>query len=184
MLTHSGTQQIDTERLVLRRFSPDDAEMMFCNWANDPEVTRYTTWDPHPDAEYTRELLTAWANAYEKRDVYNWCIVWKESGEPIGSISVVGIAELHRSVEIGYCMTRALWGKGIMPEALGAVIDFLFRETNVNRIMAKHDIRNDKSGRVMEKCGMQYEGTMRDVMYTKGEFATGKVYAVLRADIQ
>ena len=182
-LTHKGTVTLETERLILRRFTVEDADVMFRNWASDPEVARYTTWEPHPDAAFTRTLLSMWVAGYAEASVYNWCITLKESGEPIGSIGTVGMAEAHLSVEVGYCVSRAMWGKGVMPEALRAVMAFLFNEVQVNRIAAKHDIRNAKSGRVMEKCGMQYEGTMREIMFTKGEFATGKLYAIVKSDI-
>ena len=69
MMDHKGTKTIETERLILRKFSPDDAGAMFNNWANDPEVTRYLTWQPHVSPETTRELLTRWAE--EAKDPAN-----------------------------------------------------------------------------------------------------------------
>lgn len=63
--------------------------------------------------------------------------------------------------EIGYCIGRKWWHRGIMSEALKAVIDFLFDEVSYQRIEARHDTRNPHSGAVMQKCGMKYEGTLR-----------------------
>ena len=62
---------------------------------------------------------------------------------------------------MGYCMSRAHWRKGVMPEALKAVVDFLFDEVGFNRIEAEHDVNNPASGRVMEKAALRYEGTLR-----------------------
>lgn len=63
--------------------------------------------------------------------------------------------------DVGYCMSKAWWGKEIMPEALRAVIAFFFEEVGMNRVAARHDRNNPKSGRVMEKAGMTYEGVQR-----------------------
>jgi len=183
-LTHKGTVTLETERLILRRFTVEDADVMFRNWAADPKVAEYMTWYPHESVDVTRELVASWVEDYAKVNNYFWCIVLREIGEPIGSISVSGGNEAAFSAEIGYGMSRAHWGKGIMLEALRAVIRFLFAEVGFYRIHAKHDVRNPKSGRVMEKCGMQYEGTLRGAYYNKGQFADCKQYAILRPDFE
>jgi len=182
-LTHKGTVTLETERLILRRFTVDDAEAMYRNWASDPLVSEYMTWYPHESVAFTQDLLSGWVMDYEKENHYFWCIVLKENGEPIGSISVVGMNEQAVSAEIGYGMSRAHWGKGIMPEALCAVLRFLFAETGFYRLHAKHDVRNPKSGRVMEKCGLQYEGTLRGAYHYKNQFADCKQYAILQHEV-
>ena len=182
-LTHKGTQTIETTRLILRRFTTDDAEAMYRNWANDPEVARYMTWEPHADANETRELLADWVEAYEQANHYHWVIVLKESNQPLGSVGLAAINEGALSGEFGYSLSRAHWGKGIMPEALRAVLRYLFTEVGFYRLHAKHDTRNPKSGRVMEKCGMQYEGTLRGAYHNKNQFADCKQYAILRNEI-
>lgn len=85
-MRHAGTQEIETERLVLRRLTPEDAGMMYQNWANDPQVTKYLRWEPHKNADETRELLTAWALLYPNGDYYQWGIVEKATGQVFGSI--------------------------------------------------------------------------------------------------
>ena len=87
-MRHAGTQEIETERLVLRRLTPEDAGMMYQNWANDPQVTKFLRWEPHKNADETRELLTAWALLYPNGDYYQWGIVEKATGQVFGSISV------------------------------------------------------------------------------------------------
>ena len=87
-MRHAGTQEMETERLVLRRLTPEDAGMMYQNWANDPQVTKYLRWEPHKNADETRELLTAWALLYPNGDYYQWGIVEKATGQVFGSISV------------------------------------------------------------------------------------------------
>ena len=162
MLTHKGTKTIETDRLILRQFTMEDAEPMFRNWANDDEVTKHLTWPTHSDVEVTKMVLSDWTSHYPEPDFYNWAIVLKEHGtEPIGSIAVVRITEKTRCAAMGYCMSRAHWRKGIMPEALNALVDFLFDEVGFNRIEAEHDVNNPASGRVMEKAALRYEGTLR-----------------------
>lgn len=87
-MRHAGTQEIETERLILRRLTPEDAGMMYTNWANDPQVTKYLRWEPHKNAEETRELLTAWALLYPNGDYYEWGIVEKATGQVFGSIGI------------------------------------------------------------------------------------------------
>ena len=65
-MRHAGTQEIETERLILRRLTPEDAGMMYTNWANDPQVTKYLRWEPHKNAEETRECRTRWARSMPK----------------------------------------------------------------------------------------------------------------------
>lgn len=74
---------------------------MYQNWASDQEVVKYLTWPVHSSAEATRALLGNWAQRYENPDVYNWGIEWKESGELIGSISVVQIRERVLETSLG-----------------------------------------------------------------------------------
>ena len=85
----------------------------------------------------------------------------KNTHEVIGNISVVKLREDIAAADMGYCMGKAWWGMGFMPEALCAVIGYLFSEVGLNRIAACHDVNNPKSGRVMEKAGMKVEGIWR-----------------------
>ena len=87
-MRHAGTQEIETPRLLLRRLMPSDAPMMYTNWANDPEVTRWLRWTPHKDVAETQELLSAWALLYPNEDYYQWAIVEKSTRQVFGSIGV------------------------------------------------------------------------------------------------
>ena len=161
-MRHCGTQRLETERLVLRRFVIEDAEAMFENWASDPEVTKYLTWPAHTSTEVSRAVLEDWISFYPRENYYQWAIVLKENGsEPIGNISAVYLNDDISMVHIGYCLGRTWWHRGIMSEALKAVMAFFFDQVGANRIESRHDPRNPHSGMVMKKCGMKYEGTMR-----------------------
>lgn len=160
MLKHKGTVQLETTRLVLRRAEISDTQAMFHNWASDPEVTKFLTWPPHANTDVTRNVLESWVESYAKEDYYQWLIVLKELGEPIGSI-IVNTVGRAQSAHFGYCIGKAWWHKGIMSEALKAVMDFLFDEVGYHRVESLHDPNNPNSGKVMMKCGMRHEGTLR-----------------------
>ena len=160
-MKNKGTKTIETDRLILRRFCMDDAEGMYANWASDSEVTRFLTWPVHADVNVTRTLLEGWIHNYEEDTTYNWVMELKNTHEVIGNISVVKLREDIAAADMGYCMGKAWWGMGFMPEALCAVIGYLFSEVGLNRIAACHDVNNPKSGRVMEKAGMKVEGIWR-----------------------
>lgn len=116
MLMHKGTQIINTDRLLLRRFKITDAHDMFKNWANDCEVSKFLSWKPHNNVEVTKKIIEQWISEYRNNNVYDWTIELKEIGEVIGGISIVELDEKNYSCEIGYCMSRKYWGKGILEE--------------------------------------------------------------------
>lgn len=181
-LHHCGTQLMETKRLILRPYTVDDAEAMFRNWANSEEVTRYLTWPPHSCADDTRALLAEWEKNCQNTTVYHWGITLKGSSEVIGDISVVHMNEKTASAELGWCMGKAWWGQGIMPEAALAVRDYLFDRVGFHRVEARHDKNNPKSGRVMQKIGMRYEGTKRAADVNNQGICDVVLYAILRED--
>ena len=182
-MIHCGTQSIETKRLLLRRFSVDDAEAMYSNWASDPEVTKYLTWPAHSSADVSKAVLEAWVSSYSQENYYQWAIVLKAHGDdPIGSISAVGMNDEIDMIHIGYCLGRDWWRQGIMSEALRAVMDFFFDEVGANRIESRHDPRNPHSGMVMKKCGMKYEGTMRQSDRNNQGVCDASWYALLRSE--
>lgn len=181
-IAHSGTVPIESERLVLRPFKPGDAAAIYGHWANDPLVTKFLTWPTHENIQASEEILGLWIDGYAGKNFYQWAIVLKEVGEPIGSISVVEINEKIFSMHIGYCIGRKWWHTGVTSEALNDVIGYLFRTTNINRIEARHDPNNPNSGRVMQKCGMTYEGTMRSADINNQGLCDFSLYSILRSE--
>lgn len=180
-MIHCGPIVIETSRLILRPFTEDDAQNMFANWASDPEVTKFLTWPTHDSVETTRKVIGFWS---DREDItnYNWCIALKSNDEAIGSIAVVSIDESAATFEIGYCISRRFWGQGITAEAAGALIEKLFQHTDVKRIIAKHDLNNPNSGKVMQKAGMRFFEN-REAENNTGK-CTVAVYSIDRLDMQ
>lgn len=182
MLTHKGTVPLETPRLILRRFTLEDAEPMFRNWASDPEVTKFLTWPPHESIHVTQLVLESWVEGYSQPDHYQWAIALKDADEPIGSISVVSHRDETRMAHIGYCLGKPWWHRGIMSEALGAVMDYLFDEVGINRIESRHDPNNPHSGGVMRKCGMYLESITRQSDRNNQGICDACSYALLKEE--
>ena len=181
-MEHKGTVRLETKRLILRRFTPDDTAPMFRNWASDEEVTRFLTWPTHKSPETTARIVSEWCGEYAAMNYYRWAIEWKEIREPIGSIAANRIDERTESVTIGYCIGRRWWGQGITTEALREVIRFFFEEAGMNCVNACHDPRNPNSGRVMRKCGMTLEGTWRAGGVNNQGVCDETWYSILRSE--
>ncbi|MBO4229908.1 MAG: GNAT family N-acetyltransferase [Clostridia bacterium] len=172
---------LETNRLTLRRMKATDAGDMF-EYASRADVTQYLTWNPHPDVDYTREYLTQVQKQYENGEFYDWAVILRDEMKMIGSCGFTSFDDDNSSGEIGYVLNPDFWGQGLMSEAVTAVLGFGFERLGLHRIEAKVMLENVRSRRVLEKCGMTYEGTHRDAMLVKGEFRTISVCAMLREE--
>lgn len=177
-----GTKRLETGRLILRPYVPEDAGDMFENWASDPEVTKFLTWPTHTGADVSKMVVEDWISHYAENDFCNWAIEWKETGRVIGNISVVKSDEATGSAEVGYALGRAFWGRGIMPEALREVIRYLFEDAGADRVAACHDVNNPKSGRVMDKAGMTREGVLRRSAKNNQGICDAAWHSILRSE--
>lgn len=178
-MEHKGTVRLETERLILRPFVEEDIKYAFQNWTSDDRVTEFLRWPTHTDISVTERVVKSWIDSYEDRSYYQWAIVEKELNEPIGTISVVGMNEKADTVHIGYCIGSAWWNKGYTSEAFSGIIPFLFEEVKVQRIESQHDPANPNSGKVMEKCGLTYEGTLRKADWSNRGIVDACIYGLL-----
>lgn len=181
-MNHQGTRTIETERLLLRRFTVDDAQEFFQNVTSDLEVNRFLTWPLHETVEDTKTLLSEWTKRYESPERYCWAIVLKETGQIVGTIAAPTVKNRIETVEVTYCIGSKWWGQGIVPEALKNVMKYFFEEIQANRIEAGFDANNPKSGRVMEKVGMKKEGFMRQAGRNNQGLFDLIMYAILKED--
>ncbi len=145
---------IETERLILRAWTTDDAEALF-DYAKSPLVGPAAGWKPHETIDETRAYL---AHTIEKNETR--AIVLKTEQRVIGSIG------LHKSDneslrEIGYVMHPDYWGHGYMTEAVKATLKFAFETLHLNLVQIGHFPENIRSRNVIQRCGFQYEGTLR-----------------------
>ena len=149
---------LKTERLRLRRAKLSDAEAIFRQYAQDPEVTKYVSWRAHTDIEETREYMRMCLLSWDVGKAFHWVIERLEDKQVIGMM----IARVDKEKwELGYVLARVYWGRGYMTEALKALIAWALKQEDIYRIWAVCDVDNRASARVMEKAGMQREGVLR-----------------------
>ena len=150
-----GTQSIETKRLLLRPFLESDAQAMYDSWASRPDNLLHVTWDAHESPEVTQQSIARWVENYQNMDFYKWAICLKENPEHVlGDISVVDMDEAVNVCEVGYILSKDYWGQGLMPEAAMKMMEYGFYEMGLDMIWCGHFEGNEKSRRVIEKCGM------------------------------
>ena len=181
-MKHKGTVTIETERMILRRFLSEDVDAAFCNWTSDEKVTEFLRWQTHRDITVTERVINDWIEQYKNPDYYQWAIVPKSINEPIGTISVTDLDERTGKVHIGYCIGSKWWHSGFTSEAFSAIISFFFEEVGAGRIESMHDPENPNSGRVMKKCGLIYEGTLRKSDWSNRGIVDACMYGMLASD--
>lgn len=175
--------QLPTERLLLRRIRLDDAEDLFA-YASDPAVTATLTWETHLSIDDSLAFIRLMIEGYGLGERAVWGIEHSASKRLIGTIGFNEIRAGGYVGEVGYALARPSWRQGLMTEALSAVLDFGFQHMGLRRIEATCRIDNVGSYRVMEKCGMQLDGILRDAQYVKGRLITVRLYSIIRRDYE
>ncbi len=171
--------KLETDRLVLRMIEKKDCRDMF-DYASHEDVTRFLSWSPHPNVDYTRGYIKVVHKHYRSGDFYDWAIVYKADGKMIGTVGFTGIDVKNNLGEIGYVLNPKYYRMGLATEAAKRVVKFGFDVIGLNRIEAKFMPGNEASHRVMEKIGMKFEGTGRQVMFVKGEYKDISVCAITK----
>ena len=172
---------IVTKRLVLRPARMRDAEDMY-EYSKDPEVARHVLWDAHQSLRETRSVLRRMIRDYHGAPPFTYVIELREERRVIGTIGLMNFSRANRSAEVGYSLSRAYWNRGLMSEALQAMIKYCFEELKLNRIEAQHEVENPASGAVMRHAGMRLEGTLRERIYNKGQFHDMELYSILKGE--
>lgn len=148
--------RIETERLILRPFTPDDAEDVF-DYAKNPRVGPIAGWPPHGSEEESREVIRTVLSADGVA-----AMVLKDNGKVVGS---VGFVDRHPAGErpdcpdneIGYVLHPRFWGRGMVPEAVEAMLRRGFEDLGYRRIWCGHYAGNWRSCRVIRRCGFRYQ---------------------------
>ena len=182
MLTHCGTQTIETEHLVLRRFTLEDWESMQKNWISSPAIQHGYAEPTYETEESIKELLTTYIKRYENKDTYRWGIFSKEDGECIGQIAYFLVDSKNHFGEIEYCIGTDYQKRGYATEATKAVIGYGFEQINFNKVQICHKANNDASRRVIEKLGFVKEGVSREYFFRDGEYIDRVYYSILKRE--
>ena len=173
----------ETERLLIRPFKPEDANDVY-DCCNDFEMVKTTLGLPWP---YTLEMAQGWIQKVAQREEegtsYEYAICFKDNpSKIIGCVALLDINPKAKRAEMGYWVGKQYWKRGIATEAAKAMIEFGFNSLNLNSIYARFFDINPASGRVMEKCGMTYVGTIREHEFRFDKFYNVGYYEMLDTD--
>lgn len=184
-VNHKGTVVLETERLILRRFVPEDMEQVFYNCWIDHDVWKWTCYAPLnslADVNRADMFTEGWLGSYRSPKRYNWAIQLKETGEVIGRYFGMHPDDELREIELACEIGKAWWNQGLMTEATMCVIRFFFEEVGMNRIFAWNASENPASGRMQEKAGMKREGTLRQAGKCNNGIFDKEIHAILAGD--
>ena len=152
-----NTPKIETERLILRKFTEGDIESLFQIY-RDEEVNQFLPWFPLKSLDEARSFFeTRYAAKYAQPQAYAYAICLKQNNDPIGYINV----DMEEHHDFGYALRREFWHKGIVSETAKAVVEQV-KKDGIPYITATHDKNNPRSGNVMKACGMKYCYTYKE----------------------
>lgn len=156
---------IETNRLLLRPLKLSDAPSIF-EYTKRPEVSKYTTWQPHTSIKDTEDFILNFAfKNYQQQKIAPLGITLKSNPETvIGTVDCGWYSKRHKVMELAYALHSELWGQGYTTEACQGLIQYCLNTTDVVRIQARCISEHKASRRVMEKVGMTYEGTLKSFM--------------------
>lgn len=181
MLDTPTLPTIAAGRIVLRELTDDDVPALFEIFSH-PEVMRYWSYPPLKSTAQAQALLERIRESFRKQDLFQWGIALKNENRIIGTCTLLEYDAQNRRAEIGYVLARAYWGKGLMHQALTALVDFAFTTLTLNRIEADVDPRNAASLRLLERLGFQREGLLRERWIVGDEIQDSVLLGLLRRE--
>ncbi len=155
-----STIRIETPRLIIRPWRESDLQD-FYEYAKVDGVGQMAGWAPHASIEKSKEILELFLSENK-----TFALEFKEFGKVIGSLGLedrqdaIPLPNTLQGREIGYVLSKAYWGLGLMPEAVKAVMEYCFHKLSYDYLTCGHFERNYQSQRVIEKCGFTYVDTI------------------------
>lgn len=180
MLHHVGTNTIETERLILRKFEYSDNASMQKNWISDENIQSMYREPVYNTTEEVKDLLDKYISSYKNSDYYRWAIIDKKSLECIGQIAYYFVDSKNEFAEIEYCIGSKFQNIGLATESTKAVIAYGFDKINFHKVQICTMSINPASKRVIEKCGFVYEGTLRDFFFINGKRISRLYFSMLK----
>lgn len=177
----SSLPTIETERLLLKKIEPSNANDMYA-YASLDEVTRYLLWTPHLNIEETKGYIEYINKQYRKGNYADWGLNCKEDGVFIGTCGFADMDFSNNKGELGYVLSPSYQGRGYMKEAVNAVLKLTFGELNIERIELRIMEDNTASKRFAEQMGFVFEGTARRSLFLRGRYITLHNYSMLREE--
>lgn len=175
----AGTEIIETERLLLRKFVSSDCSDMLRYWVADERVQPSYGEPVYSTEEEVNSLLEKYISSYDSSDYYRWAVIEKKSGCCIGQIAFFLLDRKNHFAEIEYCIGVDFQRRGYASEATKAVIRFGFERAELHKVQICCRANNLPSKRVIEKCGFTYEGSLRDYFFIDGQYYDRLYYSIL-----
>jgi ribosomal-protein-alanine N-acetyltransferase len=170
--------QLWTGRMLLRPIISSDAQALLDIYA-DAEVGRYNAWKPLESLEDARKKVQRFTDQFRRKERIRWGLVLKGTDRVIGDVAFVRLEARGYRGEIGFNLAKAHWRKGLMLEAVTAVIEYGFREMGLNRIEGYVLPENVASTALLKKLGFQCEGLLRQAGYMDGRHVDVNLFALL-----
>lgn len=172
---------LETNRLVLREITPEDAESIF-NYLSDKEVMKYYGLEPFQSVNDALDEISWYQSIRENNTGIRWGITLKGKDEVIGSCGFLNIIPQHYRSDIGFELSKDYWGQGIAQESIEAIIKYGFEQLNLQRIQALIEPPNEASQKLVERQGFIKEGLLRNYEFTSGKFDNLYMYSLLKED--
>jgi len=182
VLTHCGSKEINTNRLLLRPFCYEDDDDMLKYWVSDPKSQSMLSEPVYSTKDEVKALLDKYITSYQREDYYRWAIIEKESAVCIGQLAIFLVDSKNHFCEIEYCIGSNFQRKGYCSEAVKSVIDYAFEQIGIHKMQVCHKENNIASKGVIQKCGFTYEGTLRDYFFMDGHYVSRLYYSMLRSE--
>ncbi|HET7017624.1 MAG TPA: GNAT family protein [Streptosporangiaceae bacterium] len=170
-----------TERLVLRQITETDGPGLF-DIFNDDQVTAHYAWDTFTSIEQGHELAQRTARAFRERESLRWGLVPHGSERIVGSVGYTRWNTENRFAILGYDLARPYWQRGLMTEAVTAVLRLGFEQMDLNRVEALVMAGNVASITLLSRLGFSHEGELRSRALHRGEFRDVWTFGLLRAE--
>jgi [ribosomal protein S5]-alanine N-acetyltransferase len=170
---------LNTDRLLLRQIQPNDVEALYAIFS-DEEAMQFYGREPHRSLDDTDELIRRIQAHYAWRESIRWGIMFQGEDAVLGLCSFRHFDEGFHRAEMGYALHRAFWGKGIMFEAMSAILTYGFTELGLHRVEAIIDSANERSKALLRKLGFTYEGNLRQRYSFLDQFEDEHYFGLLK----
>ncbi|MCP4178315.1 MAG: GNAT family N-acetyltransferase [bacterium] len=172
---------LETSRLILRKFEPNDLSFVYNHFSNSFVSEYLYDNEPPKNKDEAKEILD-WCIDIESLNHIRWCIILKEKNIPIGTVGFHIYDQINNAIEIGYDLSQKYTQQGYMTEAMNVVINYGFKNYNLNRIHACVAVENTGSNRLLEKSGFHLEGIIRDKHFFRGNYYDHNLFSLLKKD--
>lgn len=172
---------LSTKRLSLTEIKEGHVASIYSIFSNE-EVMKYYGMSPFSNEEQAATIIKSFATGYEQKRSMRWGIEWKETGELIGTVGLNNLSIPSKRTEIGYELLPTHWRKGIVAEAVEAVINYCFNELKLYRIGAVTFPQNEASYTLLLKLGFEKEGLLKGYLYQDNKSHDAFIFSLTQPD--